>query len=69
MVALKNELCNRHLLKIEDRMREIWPDQQPKLTLLIRTPWLEDGGILLTNDDLPAALAEIDRLQKKEPFG
>ena len=63
----KNEICDRHLLKIEDRIREIWPDSHPYITLIIRTPWLGDGGILISNDSLKDAEAELHRLGAKEP--
>ena len=46
--------------------------QHPKITIVIRTPWMEaagkDGGILLTDDDLDLAIAEIARLRAKKPF-
>ena len=41
--------------------------EQPKITIVIRTPWLPDGGVLLSDDDLDEAIAEIRRLQVKEP--
>lgn len=66
MAAFKNEICDRHLIPIEDRIRQIWPNSQPKVTMLIRTPWLPDGGILITNDSIDAAIAEINRLSAKE---
>lgn len=57
-----------HLTKIE-RLFE----QTPKITLIIRTPWLTekglDGGVLLTNEEgdagLDLAIAELHRLRKK----
>ena len=43
--------------------------QRPKITIVIRTPWLDaagkDGGILLTDDDLDAAVAEINKLRHR----
>jgi hypothetical protein len=46
--------------------------QRPKMTLVIRTPWLEaegkDGGVLIGDDDLDRAIAEINRLRKREPI-
>lgn len=59
----KNELVNEHLVPIEDRIREIWPGHEPLITLVVRTPWLEDGGIVITNDTFDAAIAEINRLK------
>ena len=67
MAEFKNELCAKHLVPIENRVRKIWPHQQPKITLLIRTPWLPDGGILITNDSVHEIAEEIARLGAKEP--
>jgi len=66
--AFKDEICDRHLVPIEKRIGEIWPRQEPKITLLIRTPWLPDGGILITNDSLAEAEAELKRLGAKDGF-
>jgi hypothetical protein len=45
--------------------------QRPKITIIIRTPWLEtegkDGGIVLTNDDFDAAIAEINKFRNRPP--
>lgn len=62
----KNELANNYLLPIEDRIREIWPSSKPLITLVVRTPWLDDGGIIITNDSLDAAISELERLKKTE---
>jgi len=62
LVDFKNEIAESHLLAIEDRIREIWPGSDPKITLVIRTPWLEHGGILITNDSAEALIAETKRL-------
>ena len=35
----------------------------PMITLVIRTPWLENGGVLMGNDAFDAAIAEINRLR------
>jgi hypothetical protein len=40
--------------------------QEPKITIIIRTPWLEDGGVLIGDDDIDLAIAEIQRLRAKE---
>jgi hypothetical protein len=37
--------------------------QRPKITIVIRTPWLEGGGVLLSDDDFDQAIAEIQRLR------
>jgi len=63
----KDEICVRHLLPLENRLDKMWPHKQPKITLLIRTPWLPDGGILITNDSVDEIAAEIARLGAKEP--
>jgi hypothetical protein len=42
-------------------------DEEVKITLIVRTPKLEDGGVLMSNDDFDAAIAEINRLRAKEP--
>jgi hypothetical protein len=58
----KDRIVGEHLARIED----LFAPEQPKVTLLIRTPWLKDGGILITNDSTEAALAEFNRLAGKE---
>jgi len=40
--------------------------QRPKITIVIRTPWLEDGGVLLSDDNFDEAIAEIQRLRASE---
>ena len=44
------------------------PKNTPKLTLIVRTPWLKDGGLLMGNDDCDEAIAEIQRLRIREPL-
>jgi hypothetical protein len=43
--------------------------QRPKITLVIRTPWLEaegkEGGVVLTDDDFDLAIAEINKLRNR----
>ena len=34
-----------------------------KITIIIRTPWLQDGGIVLSNDTDEEAIAEFNRLK------
>jgi hypothetical protein len=41
--------------------------QRPKITIIIRTPWLKDGGVLLSDDNMDDAIAEIRRLEKRTP--
>ena len=52
---------------ISDKLNEIGGlfTEPPKITIVIRTPWLDDGGVVLTNDDFDAAIAEIQRLRTK----
>jgi len=38
----------------------------PKLTIVIRSPQLEDGDIILTDDDLPQVVAAIERLRARQ---
>lgn len=54
---------------ISEKLREIDAmfKQSPKITIVIRTPWLEDGGVLLSNDELEQAIAEIRRLADRQP--
>jgi hypothetical protein len=60
----KNEIVHRYLLQIED----LFAPEQPKITLIVRMPWLEDGGILITSDSIADATAELNRLSQKEPI-
>lgn len=66
MADFKDDICDAHILPIENRIRQMWPGQEPKITLMIRTPWLPDGGILITNDSASEAKAEIERLFGKD---
>jgi hypothetical protein len=68
MRDFKAQLCAEHLVPIQDYIRKLWPHEDPGITLLIRTPWLDDGGILITNDSIPDAQAEFSRLSRKEGF-
>jgi hypothetical protein len=47
--------------------------QRPKITIVIRTPWLAekglDGDVVLTDDDFDEAIAAINRLRNKPIFG
>jgi hypothetical protein len=42
--------------------------QRPKITIVIRTPWLPDGGVLLSDDDFDQAIAEVNRLRERPPI-
>lgn len=39
-----------------------------KVTLIVRTPRLKDGGVVMGNDDLDQAISEIQRLRGRPPF-
>ena len=54
-------------LEIADRLEEICKlfTQRPTITIIIRTPWLKDGGVVLTDDDFDAAIAELNRLRER----
>jgi hypothetical protein len=45
--------------------------QPPKITIVIRTPWLEaqgkDGDVLISDDNCDLAIAAINRLRNREP--
>ena len=36
--------------------------EDPKITIIIRTPWLADGGVLMSNDNFDEAVKELQRL-------
>ena len=38
-----------------------------KITVLVRTPDLDDGGAIVSDDDLDSAVAEIARLRERDP--
>jgi hypothetical protein len=46
--------------------------QRPKITIVIRTPWLDeagkDGDVVLTDDDFDMAIAAINRLRGRKPI-
>jgi hypothetical protein len=54
--------ASRHM----DAVRALFsrPDDV-RITLLVRTPWLVDGGVLLSDDDIETAIAELRRLNDK----
>jgi hypothetical protein len=61
LIAL-HERIDRHLNMIARLFT-----QRPKITIVIRTPWLDeqgkDGGVVLTDDDLDLAIAEINKFK------
>ena len=38
-----------------------------KITVVVRTPWLDDGGVLMGNDSYEEVVAEINRLRDRTP--
>lgn len=57
--------------QIELRAREIAtffarPDEA-RITIIVRTPWVPDGGVLVSNDDLEQAADELSRLAARPP--
>lgn len=63
LVNLRSDIAD-HLVEIADMF-----EKQPKITIIIRTPWLEDGGVLISDDDYDLAVAEIQRLRGKRVIG
>jgi len=51
---------NGHLVDIEKLF-----NRPVKITLVVRMPDMADGGVLLSNDDIQSAIAEIVRLKDK----
>ena len=43
--------------KLQEHLNEIatYYTQQPKITLIIRCPWLPDGDLVMSNDNDPKA--------------
>ena len=41
--------------------------KNPKITLVVRAPQLEDGDLVIGNDDLTSAIGAIRRLQERAP--
>ncbi len=40
--------------------------KETRITIVIRTPWLVNGGVLISNDDFDQTIAEIARLRERE---
>jgi hypothetical protein len=66
-MTMTSDVLNRLHADISKRLNQIAglfdPKESPKLTIVIRTPWLEDGGVMMGNDDFDQAIAEINRLR------
>lgn len=56
LVAILNYVARRF-----DRPDEV------RVTLVIRTPWLNDGGVFISDDEADAVVAEIRRLATRSP--
>jgi hypothetical protein len=52
-------LLNGHLEDIATMFRS------PKITLIVRAPDLSDGDVVVTDDDLDAAIASLQRLKDR----
>ena len=48
-----------------DAIKRLW--KNPKLTLLIRNPDLQDGDFVMTDDTLEAAISALQKRQKADP--
>jgi hypothetical protein len=65
MLLLRAQIAD-HLAAVADLFDHAHR-KQTRITIVIRTPWLEDGGVLVSDEeDLDAAVAEIQRLKPKE---
>ena len=42
--------------------------KNPKITLIIRSPDISDGDVVISNDDLESAIGAVRRLQAKSAF-
>jgi hypothetical protein len=58
-LARLHQAISDHLEAISDFFT-----QKPKITIVIRTPWLECGDVVLTDDDSELAIAAIKRLEQ-----
>ena len=67
LVDVRDEIAE-HLEKIVRLFK-----QRPKITIVIRTPWLEaegkDGGVILSDDDFDVVISEINRLRNRPIVG
>ena len=60
--------------QVEQHLLEICKlfTQRPRITIVIRTPWLEaegkEGDIILTDDNFELAIAAINRLRNRKPI-
>lgn len=62
-----NEKLSRLHEQVSGKLEEIAAlftrPSETKITIIIRTPWLSDGGVVITNDSDEEAIAEFRRLQ------
>jgi hypothetical protein len=69
--------CRDNLVNLRERIDDHLEDickmftQRPKITIIVRTPWLEaegkDGDVILSDDDFDLAIAAINRLRGRPP--
>jgi len=52
---------------LDDVCRVFTRHEDVRVTLVVRTPWLEDGGVLMGNDEIDEAIKEIERLRSHTP--
>ena len=68
---MNNEQPDPKIVRLHCQLAEILEQVErcftgpTKVTLLVRTPKLADGGVLIGNDDPEIAIAEIRRLSQK----
>ena len=54
------EIVCDHLAQIAEQFKN------PKITLIVRAPDIADGDMILTDDDLNATIAAIQRMQARK---
>ena len=59
---LRQRIANK-LVEVSDMFER---PKETRITIVIRTPWLPDGGVLISDDDFDSAIAEIQRLRERE---
>jgi len=70
MSDTKVNVLEKLRFRIADKLVEVsdmfeFPNKT-RITIVIRTPWLPDGGVLISDDDFDEAIAEIQRLRQKD---
>lgn len=66
-----SDVLKKLRFRIADKLVEVSEmferPNETRITIVIRTPWLADGGVLISDDDFDAVIAEINRLRAKNP--